>query len=217
MGVVLPEPGILKGLSRVTRKHKALLIFDEVITGFRLCHGGAQTLYGIKPDLTCLGKIVGGGFPLAAYGGRREIMEYVAPIGSVYQAGTLSGNPVAVAAGLECLRLLKRENPYPRLQGLTEELARELREAARASGVPVRINSLGSLFTVFFTRGPVRDYVSARRADAKLYARFFHGMLERGVYFPPAQFEAAFLSSAHTLKDVERTAEAARSVFAALT
>jgi len=197
MGVVLPKPEFLAALRRQTEKHGIVLIFDEVITGFRVAYGGAQSLYGIKPDMTCLGKIVGGGFPLAAYGGRKEIMQTIAPLGPVYQAGTLSGNPVAVTAGLKTLEILERDNPYPELERRTKQLTQVISEAAKEAGVPVRINQIASMFTVFFTDQPVVDYASARRSDTQRYARFFHALLERGVYFPPSQFEAAFLSTAH--------------------
>ncbi|MFA6315976.1 MAG: glutamate-1-semialdehyde 2,1-aminomutase [Elusimicrobiota bacterium] len=208
MGVVLPKPGFLEGLRRITARHGSLLIFDEVITGFRLAYGGWQRVCRVTPDLTVLGKIVGGGLPLAAYGGRRDIMRLVAPLGPVYQAGTLSGNPVAVAAGRETLRLLKSEDPYPVLAKRTEALVSWVREAASAAGVPVTVNSVGSMFTVFFTDHPVTDYASALQADAASYGAFFRALLEEGVYFPPAQWEAAFLSSSHKARDLERAAKA---------
>lgn len=209
-GVVTPKDDFLAMLETLPRRHGALLIFDEVITGFRLAYGGAQTLLKIKPDLTTLGKIIGGGFPMGAYGGRREIMELVAPLGPVYQAGTLSGNPVAVAAGLAMLELLKKEKPYKRLAELTEYLVQGIADAAPAGRPRIGINSCGSMFTVFFAAEPVLDYASAMKADRKAYARFFQGLLEGGVYFPPAQFEAAFLSYAHKAADLDRAIEAAR-------
>ncbi len=213
MGVVHPTRHFLQGLRDVTRKNKSLLIFDEVITGFRLCYGGAQTLFSIEPDLTTLGKIIGGGLPLGAYGGRKEIMSLIAPLGPVYQAGTLSGNPVAVAAGLATLRLLRKEDPYGRLEELTDYLLRGLEEQANAAGARVRVNSAGSMFTVFFTERDVTDFASAKRADAKRYARFFNGLLQAGVYFPPAQYEAAFLSYAHDKKQLDATIRASRAAF----
>jgi glutamate-1-semialdehyde 2,1-aminomutase len=216
MGVVLPKPEFLAALRQKTEKHGVVLIFDEVITGFRVAYGGAQSLYGIKPDMTCLGKIVGGGFPLAAYGGRKEIMQTVAPLGPVYQAGTLSGNPVAVTAGLKTLEILERDNPYPELERRTKQLTQVISEAAKEAGVPVQINQIASMFTVFFTDQPVVDYASARRSDTQRYARFFHALLERGVYFPPSQFEAAFLSTAHDDEALSFAQDAVRSAMKAI-
>ena len=209
MGVVAPRPAFLEGLREITRAHGALLIFDEVITGFRVMYGGAQERYGIRPDLTCLGKIIGGGLPVGAYGGARDVMSHVAPLGAVYQAGTLSGNPLAVAAGLATLRQLADRRAYPRLDALGAALEQGLRRAADKAGVELTVNRVGSMLTGFFCAGPVQDYASARRADTKRYARFFHGMLKRGVFLAPSQFEAAFVSLAHTDADVELAARAA--------
>jgi glutamate-1-semialdehyde 2,1-aminomutase len=214
MGVVPPAPGFLQGLREATRRAGALLIFDEVITGFRAAWGGAQALYGITPDLTCLGKIVGGGLPVGVYGGRADLMDKLAPLGPVYQAGTLSGNPLAMAAGVETLSLLQAAAPYVELERKGGELAEGLREAARAAGVPVTINRAGSALTVFFTATPVRDLASAKTADTARYAAFFRAMLERGVHLAPSQFEAAFLSAAHTPEDLHRTIASAREAFA---
>jgi glutamate-1-semialdehyde 2,1-aminomutase len=216
MGLALPKPGFLETLRRETENHGALLIFDEVITGFRVGYGGAQTRFGVTPDLTCLGKIIGGGLPVGAYGGKREIMALVAPEGPVYQAGTLSGNPLAVAAGLATLRILKRDNPYAGLSSLTEAFVANLRAAFDAARVPIVINQTGSLFTIFFTKDPVVDFDSAAQSDTQRYARFFHGMLERGFYFSPGQFETCFISCAHGAADLEAAAEAVRSVAAEL-
>jgi glutamate-1-semialdehyde 2,1-aminomutase len=210
MGVVLPQQKFLQALREQTRKHGAVLIFDEVITGFRLTYGGAQNLFGIEPDMTCLGKIVGGGFPLAAYGGRREIMQAVAPLGPVYQAGTLSGNPVAVTAGLTTLRVLERDKPYAKLERRTNWLTDAIADAARAFNIPVQINRIASMFTAFFTDQPVTDYASAKRSDTKRFARFFHALLQQGVFLPPSQFEAAFLSVAHSDEVLAQVAEAMR-------
>ena len=216
MGVVIPSdlegerPGFLRTLKELTVRHKALLIFDEVVTGFRLRYGGIQGELGITPDLTCLGKIIGGGFPVGAYGGRAEIMRWVAPKGPVYQAGTLSGNPVAMAAGLATLRILKRTNPYPRLERLARQLRKGIEDAAREAGMPLQVNGIGSMFTVFFASQPVRDYASAKESDTKAFGKFFRGLLKRGIYFPPAQFEAAFLSVGHGLKEIEKTLKAIR-------
>jgi glutamate-1-semialdehyde 2,1-aminomutase len=213
MGVVPPAPGFLDGLREVTRRAGALLIFDEVITGFRAAWGGAQALYGIRPDLTCLGKIVGGGLPVGVYGGRADLMDKLAPLGPVYQAGTLSGNPLAMAAGVETLGILEASAPYAELERMGAELAAGLQEAARAAGVPITLNRAGSALTVFFTATPVRDLASAKTADTARYAAFFRAMLERGVHLAPSQFEAAFLSAAHTAEDLHRTIAAAGEAF----
>jgi glutamate-1-semialdehyde 2,1-aminomutase len=209
MGVVPPSDGFLPGLRELSTRHGAVLIFDEVISGFRASAGGAQAIFGVTPDLTCLGKIIGGGFPVGAYGGRTDIMNMVAPAGPVYQAGTLSGNPVAMTAGLWAL---KRLPPvlYRDLARRTSALVAGLADAARAARVPLQINAFGSVLTPFFTASPVRDYDSALAANTMSYAAFFRGMLERGVYPPPSQFEAWFLSAAHTDAHVRRTIDAAR-------
>ena len=209
MGVVAPAPGFLEGLRELCTRHGAVLIFDEVITGFRVAYGGAQALYGVRPDLTCLGKIIGGGLPVGAYGGREDLMRQVAPLGGVYQAGTLSGNPLAVAAGLATIRALGRGNPYARLETLGGQLADGLLAGARAGGIEVTVNRVGSMLTAFFGTGPITDYASAKRSDTGRYARFFHAMRVRGVYFAPSQFEAAFVSLAHTETDIDTTVKTA--------
>lgn len=209
MGVTPPADGYLEGLRAIATREKALLVFDEVITGFRVCYGGVQSLVGVKPDLTILGKIVGGGLPLAAYGGRKDVMSMMAPEGPAYQAGTLSGNPVAVAAGAKTLDLLKDTNPYDRMEQLKDYMCEGLRRAAVRAGVPLRIQSVGSMFTPFFVDGVVTDYASAMKADKKAYGRFFHEMLKRGVYLPPAQWEAAFVSYAHTDRELNHAVGAA--------
>ncbi|MFA4015857.1 MAG: hypothetical protein RUDDFDWM_000951 [Candidatus Fervidibacterota bacterium] len=216
MGVVLPKESFLEALREETQKRNCVLIFDEVITGFRLCYGGAQNIFGIMPDMTVLGKIIGGGFPIGAYGGRRELMELVAPVGDVYQAGTLSGNPVAVEAGIATLNVLKREQPYGRLEALSEKLSQALVEAAEKRGVKLRVNRIGSMLTLFFTSEQVVDYDTALTSNTELYARFFHNMLARGVYLPPSQFEAMFISVAHTEEDIEQTVESAVAAFSAI-
>jgi glutamate-1-semialdehyde 2,1-aminomutase len=215
MGAVLPSKGFLQRLRKLTREHGVLLIFDEVITGFRLSYGGAQELLKIKPDLTCLGKIIGGGLPVGAYGGHEEIMKWVAPEGPVYQAGTLSGNPLAVAAGMAALNALKTANPYGKLETLTAELVDGLRKVAGQVNVPVQVNHIGSMFTVFFTGTPVMDFQTAKTSDTARYARFFHSLLDQGVYFPPSQFETCFVSMAHTRGDIRATVQAAREAFKA--
>ena len=210
MGVVKPKPGYLEEIRRLTAEKGILLIFDEVITGFRLSYGGFQTLSGIKPDLTCLGKIIGGGLPVGAFGGRRDIMEMLAPNGPVYQAGTLSGNPLAMAAGITALRELRNTGVYESLDQKGEAACRELQACFREHGIPVVINRLGSMFTIFFTPDEVFDFTSASKSDPQRYARFFNGMLDNGVYLAPSQFEAAFISTAHSDSDLEDTVSACR-------
>ncbi|TAJ10186.1 MAG: glutamate-1-semialdehyde-2,1-aminomutase [Nitrospirae bacterium] len=213
MGVIPPGHGFLQALRELTRAHGILLIFDEVITGFRVGYGGAQGLYGIRPDLTCLGKIIGGGLPVGAYGGRQEIMQWIAPAGPVYQAGTLSGNPLAVTAGIETLKRLKAPGLYRKLDQQAAELAEGIGAAAKKAGVPLTQTRVGSMLCGFFTKGPVVDWASAKQSDTQRYAKFFNRMLEKGCYFAPSQFEAAFLSTAHTPADVEKTILAARAAF----
>jgi glutamate-1-semialdehyde 2,1-aminomutase len=217
MGCVAPAPGFLEALREVTTAHGTVLIFDEVMTGFRLAYGGAQARFGITPDMTTLGKIVGGGLPLGAYGGTAAIMDTVAPVGPVYQAGTLSGNPVAVSAGLAMLSLLREseQSIYTRLEMIGAKLAEGLREAARNVQVPVVVNQVGSMITVFFTDAPaVTDYTGAKTSDTQRFGVWFRGLLERGIYWPPSQFEAAFLSVAMTDNDIEELLKAARAAFA---
>jgi glutamate-1-semialdehyde 2,1-aminomutase len=211
MGVVLPRPAYLPVLRSICDEHDTLLVFDEVITGFRVARGGAQQLFGVRPDLTCLGKIAGGGLPLGIYGGRADVMDVVAPQGPVYQAGTLSGNPVAVAAGLATLKRLD-ERAFIALEGLGRALEDELSRVVRRTGAKARVQRVGSAFTLFFTSEEVVDLTSAKKSDTAQFAKFFHGMLERGFLLPPAQFEAAFLSMAHTLEDVQGFVTAAREV-----
>jgi glutamate-1-semialdehyde 2,1-aminomutase len=213
MGVILPKEGFLQGLRDITRQYDSLLIFDEVITGFRLAFGGAQERFGLTPDLTCLGKIIGGGLPVGAYGGRRDVMERIAPLGPVYQAGTLSGNPLAVTAGIETLRLLSRPGVYRKLEERSKALAAGLMSAAKKAGVAVFGTRIASLMTLFFTDRAVTDYTSARTSDTKAYGKYFAAMLEAGVYLAPSQFEAAFLSTAHTAADIEKTVKAAYNAF----
>ena len=217
MGVAPPVEGFLSGLREITRRDGALLIFDEVITGFRLALGGAQRLYNVVPDLTTLGKIIGGGLPVAAYGGRRDIMEMVAPLGPVYQAGTLSGNPLAMRAGLATLPQLDPSGFYDALNKKAQRLAEGLRAALAASRIPGRVNVAGSLLTLFFTPEPVRDYAAAKNSDTARFAAFFREMLDRGIFLPPSQFEALFVSSAHSDADIDATRSAARASLAAIT
>ena len=216
MGVVLPQPDFLAGLRELTRSAGVVLILDEVISGFRLARGGAQEVYGIEADLTCLGKVIGGGLPMGAVGGKAQIMELLAPLGPVYQAGTLAGNPLATTAGVETLRLLREPGSYERLGQLGDRIASGLRQAVRESGLRACVNQAGSMFTLFFGVDEVRDYASAQRCDTALFARYFRGMLERGVYLPPSQFEAAFVSLVHTEADLDTTIGAAREVLSEL-
>ncbi|WP_337173650.1 glutamate-1-semialdehyde 2,1-aminomutase [Paludisphaera sp.] len=215
MGLVPPEPGYLQALRDLTTKHGTLLIFDEVMTGFRLAYGGAQERFGVSPDITALGKVIGGGLPAAAYGASREIMAKVSPTGPIYQAGTLSGNPLAMAAGLATLEILREPGAYDRLEALTARLADGLEAAAREAGAPHVVQRVGSMITLFFHDGPVRDYEDAKGSDTALFARFFWEMLARGVYLPCSQFEAAFVSLAHTEADIDHTVAAAREALAA--
>ncbi len=216
MGLILPEAGFLKVLREETEKAGALLIFDEVMTGFRVARGGAQALFGINPDLTTLGKVIGGGMPVGAYGGRRDVMECVAPLGSVYQAGTLSGNPLAMTAGIETLRIMEEHGLPEALEMKVEALSDGLASAAHAAGVPLTGARCGSMFGAFFQEGPVRNFTDALRSDTMRYANFFHSMLKWGVAFAPSQFEVGFMSSAHTDESVETTLAAARESFAEL-
>ncbi len=217
-GVLIPAKGFLEGLLETARADGALTIFDEVMTGFRVAAGGAQELYGLRPDLTTLGKIIGGGLPCAAYGGRTDIMEKVAPLGPVYQAGTLSGNPLAMAAGIATLEALQKPKRYAELESLGAQVAEVLLKAAQAAGWHERVclNRVGSMFTLFFRAGPVRDFGDAQKADTATYGRFFRGLLERGVYFPPSQFEAAFVNLAFGPKEIKRVSKAACAAFANL-
>jgi glutamate-1-semialdehyde 2,1-aminomutase len=215
MGCVPPARGYLEALRTIAQRDKTLLIFDEVMTGFRLAFGGAQELYSIRPDLTTMGKIIGGGLPVGAYGGSAEIMELVAPLGPMYQAGTLSGNPLAMAAGYATLRYLREHKEiYKQLDELSRQLVSGVAACAKEAGVPITYNRVGSMFTWFFTGGPVTGWDSAAKSDTEAFARFFRAMLDNNVYLPPSQFEAAFLSAAHTHQDIEQTIAAAKQAFA---
>lgn len=212
MGVIPAKKSFLKGLRTLCTKNKSILIFDEVITGFRIAYGGIQKQLGIKADLTCLGKIIGGGFPIGAVGGKAKIMNNLSPQGSVYQAGTLSGNPVCVAAGIATLKQLKSQNPYPRLNQLTQRFCQQITDILARSGIEHSINQIGSMFTVFFSSGPITDYDSALKSDTKKFACYFKHMLKAGIYLPPSQFEACFLSTQHTESHIKRTVEAVRKL-----
>ena len=217
MGVIPPKPGYLEGLREICSKHGSVLIFDEVMTGFRVARGGVQERFKVTPDLTCLGKIVGGGMPLAAYGGRRDIMDCVAPLGAVYQAGTLSGNPIATAAGRATLELIKEDSGlYERLESQSAKLETGLGELAEKHGIKVCSQRVGAMMTLFFQSGPVWDYGSAKNSDSEMYGKYFQGMLGEGIYLAPSQFEAAFVGTTHQDQDIQRTLEAADTVFASL-
>ena len=213
MGVAPPQPGFLEGLRDLTNSHGSLLIFDEVMTGFRVAYGGAQLLFDIRPGLSCLGKVIGGGFPVGAYGGRKDIMEHVAPVGQVYQAGTLSGNPVAMTAGVETLKILQQPGSYERLNSQSQRLADGIKEAASAADVPCFQTRVGSMSCVFFTDKNVTDFRSAKTSDVEKYGRYFHAMLGGGVYLAPSQFEATFVSLAHSEEDIDRTVSQVADAF----
>ena len=213
MGVVIPDQSFLEGLRSITRSHGAILILDEVITGFRLAEGGAQEVLGITPDLTCFGKIIGGGLPVGAYGGRAEIMDRIAPDGDVYQAGTLSGNPLAMAAGLTTLNILKRENPYDELNRKCETLFMGLEKVARKNGIPVTVNRMGSMGCLFFTQEAVTDFATAKTGNQDIFRQYYQEMLDRGVYLAPSSFETTFLSMAHTGEMIEETVHRAEKAF----
>jgi glutamate-1-semialdehyde 2,1-aminomutase len=215
-GLYLPEPGFLEFLRKLTADDGALLIFDEVMTGFRLGMGGAQARFGIRPDLICFGKVIGGGLPVGAFGGRSEIMDHLSPLGPVYQAGTLSGNPLAMAAGIAALEALEAGNTYALLEARGQQLEEGWRRGAARAGVPVQFNRCGSMFCAYFTAEPVRNLDDAMKSDRERFAKYFHGMLDAGIYLAPSQFEAGFLSAAHTPADIERTVEAAERVLKTL-
>lgn len=215
-GLYLPQPGYLEGLQKIASADGALLIFDEVMTGFRLAWGGAQSIFGIEPDLTCLGKVIGGGLPVGAFGGRREIMDCLAPLGPVYQAGTLSGNPLAMAAGIAALEELRAADAYRQLETRGQQLEEGMRAAARRARVPVRFQRMGSMFCAYFTDQPVDRLSDALKSDRARFAKYFHGMLEEGIYVAPSQFEAGFLSAAHTEADIDATIRSAAKALAGL-
>ncbi len=213
MGLVPPKPEFLRRLRSITKKRGTLLVFDEVITGFRATYGGAQSLYQVMPDLTCFGKIIGGGLPAGAYGGRAEIMNLIAPVGPVYQAGTLSGNPLAMAAGLATLSQLKQKGFYERLEQTSALLEKGLRDAADQANCPIQLNRIGSMLGIFFTEQPVTDFGSAKSSDTENHRVFFHSMLDQGIYLPPSAFETVFVSAAHSIGDIRKTIKAAREAF----
>ena len=215
-GLYVPNPGYLESLRKITANHGSLLIFDEVMTGFRLAAGGAQERFNIAPDLSCFGKIIGGGLPVGAFGGRSEIMDCLAPLGAVYQAGTLSGNPLAMAAGISALEALQSKEAYPQLESLGSQLEAGMTSAAKSAGIPVQFNRCGSMFCAYFTSRPVHNLADAMSCDRDRFAKFFHGLLDRGVYLAPSQFEAGFISTAHTPADIEATVQAAAEVMKTL-
>jgi len=212
----LPQPGYLEFLREATKADGALLLFDEVMTGFRLAKGGAQERFGITPDLSCFGKVIGGGLPVGAFGGRAEIMDFLAPLGPVYQAGTLSGNPVAMAAGIAALEELAASDAYARLEQLGAALEAGMKDAAKTAGVPVQFNRCGSMFCGYFTSEPVHNVADAMKSDRERFKKYFHGLLAKGIYLAPSQFEAGFLSTAHSEADIEKTVKAAAKVMKTL-
>lgn len=216
MGVVPPQPGFLEGLRQITAQAGTVLIFDEVMTGFRVAYGGAQALYGITPDLTCLGKVIGGGLPVGAYGGKKEIMQWVAPLGNMYQAGTLSGNPLAMTAGIETLKVIRQPGSFAQIEAKAAALADGIADAAARAGVPAYSTRVGTMFTIFFTGQTVIDYTSAKTSDTARFGRYFQGMLERGIYIAPSQFEAGFMSLVHSDEDIEHTIRSAAESLRAL-
>lgn len=216
IGLILPDPGFLAFVREITARHGTILIFDEVMTGFRLARGGVQELEKITPDLTTLGKIIGGGLPVGAFGGRADIMDHLAPLGPVYQAGTLSGNPLAMAAGIAALELIEELDPYPRLDALGKKIAATLAAATRAKGLPARTPQVGSMFCLYFSENPVRDYATALQSDAKLFGRYFHACLEKGVYLPPSAYEGCFISTAHEGAAIDRACEIMSAAIAGL-
>jgi glutamate-1-semialdehyde 2,1-aminomutase len=211
-GVIAPQPDFLPGLRELTRRHDVLLIFDEVITGFRISYGGAQGFFNVKPDLTCLGKVIGGGLPVGAFGGRKGIMELLAPEGSVYQAGTLSGNPIAVTAGIVALNILKKDRPYATLKEKTKRLCEGIRKIAHDNRIRLKVNYIASIFSVFFTKGRITEYNREKMQDTRLFKKFFHGLLKKGIYLSPSGFEANFLSTAHNDGDIDKTLKAVEEV-----
>ncbi|HJN03083.1 MAG: glutamate-1-semialdehyde 2,1-aminomutase [Nitrospinota bacterium] len=213
MGVIPPEKGFLEGLKKITEQYKSILIFDEVMTGFRVAFGGAQEFYQITPDLTCLGKIIGGGLPVGAYGGKKEVMNHIAPLGPVYQAGTLSGNPLAMTAGIATLNLISRNGFYEDLDQKAEYLCSELKSLAEEKGLPVYFTRVGSMFSSFFTDNQVKNYEDAKKSNLTMFTKYFQNMLNNGIYLAPSQFEAGFISSAHTREDIDKTLDAARASF----
>ena len=213
IGLIPPKPDYLRGLREITKKFSALLIFDEVITGFRASLGGAQGLYGVRPDLTCLGKIIGGGLPVGAYGGSEQIMNLLAPLGPVYQAGTLSGNPLAMVAGITTLMEVKKRNFYDRLEKSSAQLEKGLAAASTETGCQLTVNRVGSMLGMFFTDQAVTDYASAKTSNAQSYGTIFHSLLKQGVYFPPSAFETIFVSAAHSRQDIVKTVRAAKKAF----
>ncbi|UMZ73211.1 Glutamate-1-semialdehyde 2,1-aminomutase [Natranaerofaba carboxydovora] len=217
IGVIPPKEGYLEGMRDLTTDYGSLLIFDEVMTGFRVAYGGAQERYGVTPDLTCLGKVIGGGLPVGAYGGKKEIMEMIAPAGSIYQAGTLSGNPIAMTAGVETLKILKEEGTYDKLEEKSQKLEKGLREVAEETDAPVFMTRVGTMLGMYFTRDEVYDFESASKADDSLFSKYFNKMLEEGIYLAPSQYEAMFMSLVHSDQDIDKTIEAAKKAFQSLT